>query len=90
MNRIFKAALKRAGNEHFTWHCLRHTFATRLVMVCVDIRTVQELMGHKTLAMTLRDAHLSPQHRLEAMQRLTQRAASAATGPLSNTHKSAR
>jgi len=50
------------------WHDLRHTFAS--VMKGVDIRTVQELMGHKTIQMTLRYAHLAPVHQLEAVQRL--------------------
>jgi hypothetical protein len=36
----------------------------------VDIRTVQELMGHKTIWVTLRYAHLAPVHQLEAVQRL--------------------
>jgi uncharacterized protein (DUF305 family) len=36
----------------------------------VDLRTVQELMGHKTIAMTLKYAHLSPEHQMEAVQRL--------------------
>jgi hypothetical protein len=36
----------------------------------VDLRTVQELMGHKAMAMTLRYSHLSPGHQLEAVQRL--------------------
>jgi len=40
------------------------------VMKGVDLRTVQELMGHKTIAMTLRYSHLSPAHQLEAVQRL--------------------
>ena len=39
-------------------------------MAGVDLRTVQELMGHKTLAMTLRYSHLSPGHQLDAVQRL--------------------
>jgi len=60
VNRVFVPALKRARIEDFTWHCLRHTFASRLVMKGADLRTVQQLMGHKTLTMTLRYAHLSP------------------------------
>ncbi|MGE0405913.1 MAG: tyrosine-type recombinase/integrase [Candidatus Korobacteraceae bacterium] len=66
----FEKAVKKAGIAHFTWHCLRHTFASRLVMAGVDLRTVQELMGHKTIAMTCRYAHLAPQHQLAAVQKL--------------------
>ncbi|HWZ50465.1 MAG TPA: site-specific integrase [Granulicella sp.] len=66
----FEAAVKKAGIPRITWHCLRHTFASRLVMAGVDLRTVQELMGHKTIQMTCRYAHLGPQHRLAAVQRL--------------------
>jgi site-specific recombinase XerD len=66
----FDAAVKDAKLKEFTWHCLRHTFASRLVMAGVDLRTVQELMGHKTIQMTVRYAHLAPQHRLAAVQRL--------------------
>jgi len=39
-------------------------------MAGVDLRTVQELMGHKTMTMTLRYSHLSPAHQLDAVQRL--------------------
>ena len=55
-------------------------FASRLVMRGVDIRTVQELMGHKTLAMTQRYSHLSPAHKLDAVQRLTTARVGHATG----------
>jgi integrase len=67
----FEPAVKNAGLTEFTWHCLRHTFASRLVMAGVDLRTVQELMGHKTIAMTCRYAHMAPSHKLAAVERLT-------------------
>jgi len=70
MRRIFVPALKAAGVENFHWHDLRHTFASRLIMAGVDLRTVQELMGHKTITMTLRYSHLSPAHQLDAVQKL--------------------
>jgi integrase len=66
----FEEALEDAKITNFRWLDLRHTFASRLVMKGVDIRTVQELMGHKTIQVTLRYAHLAPQHQLEAVQRL--------------------
>jgi site-specific recombinase XerD len=67
----FEKAVRDAGLSDFTWHCLRHTFASRLVMAGVDLRTVQELMGHKTIAMTCRYAHLAPSHKLAAVERLS-------------------
>jgi hypothetical protein len=46
----------------------------------VDLRTVQELMGHKTVTITLRYSHLSPAHQLEAVRRLNRPATGTATG----------
>ena len=66
----FSKCLTAAKIKDFTWHSLRHTFASNLVMCGVDIKTVQDLLGHKTIQMTLRYSHLSPQHQLEAVQRL--------------------
>jgi len=68
----FEPAVLKAKIPSFSWHCLRHTFASRLVMAGVDLRTVQELMGHKQICMTVRYAHLSPDHTLAAVQRLAQ------------------
>jgi integrase len=69
----FRRAAMRAGLEPLGPHVLRHTFASRLVMAGVDLRTVQELMGHKTIAMTLRYAHLSPDHKRKAIEILESR-----------------
>ena len=60
--KVYDPALKRARIDGVTWHTLRHTFASRKVIAGVDIRTVQELMGHATITMTMRYAHLSPAH----------------------------
>jgi len=60
--RAWYPALERAEIADLHFHDLRHTFASRLVMNGVDLYRVQILMGHKTSAMTLRYAHLSPQH----------------------------
>ncbi len=43
-------------------HVLRHTCASRLAQSGVDIKRIQEFLGHRTLSMTLRYAHLSPRH----------------------------
>jgi site-specific recombinase XerD len=66
----FSTACEEARITGVTWHTLRHTFASRLVMAGVDLKTVQDLMGHKTIAMTARYAHLSPSHKLSALERL--------------------
>ncbi len=72
----FEPAVDEAGVRDFTWYCLRHTFASRLVMAGVDLRTVAELMGHQQIQMTMRYAHLAPAHTSEAVERLVANAAS--------------
>jgi len=66
----FLKLCRKAEIVSFSWHCLRHTFASRLVMAGVDLRTVQELMGHKSIVTTMRYAHIAPGHQAEAVERL--------------------
>jgi len=70
VKRSFNTATRRAGISDFHFHDLRHTFASQLVMAGVDITTVSRLLGHKTLTMTLRYAHLAPSHMVKAVDLL--------------------
>lgn len=61
-SRYWKSSLDEAGIEDFTWHDLRHTWASWLVQRGVPLRVLQEMGGWKTLAMVQRYSHLSPEH----------------------------
>ena len=62
--------MEAAKISNFRWHDLRRIFASRLVTAGVDLRTVQQLMGHKTISMTVRYAYPAPEHQLAAVQKL--------------------
>ena len=64
--KAFETAVKRAGISDFRWHDLRHTYASHLAMAGVDLNTIRELLGHKSLAMTQRYSHLSKGHKAKA------------------------
>ena len=60
-------ALKNAGISNFKFHDLRHTAASYLAMSGVDLNTIREILGHKSLSMVLRYAHLSKSHQANAV-----------------------
>jgi integrase len=70
VERAFKGALRRAGIQDFKFHDLRHTFASHVIMRGGSLKDVQELLGHKTMTMTLRYSHLSQEHKRKAVNLL--------------------
>lgn len=66
----FEDALVEAKIKDLHWHDLRHTFISRLVMKGVNLRTVMELAGHKSITMTTRYAHLAPENNVQAIKLL--------------------
>ena len=57
----FENSCKRANLKSVSFHTLRHTFATRLVLSGVDIATVSKLLGHSSIHMTMRYSHPTPE-----------------------------
>lgn len=70
VKKAWAGILAEAKIENFRWHDMRHHFASRLVMVGVDLNTIRELLGHADMAMTLRYAHLAPEHKANAVEKL--------------------
>lgn len=67
-SKAFMRVMDKAGIKNFTWHCLRHDFASQLAMKGVPMHVIQKLMCHGSLAMTQRYAHLSPNSLEEAVR----------------------
>lgn len=70
IKKSFASVLGAANIQNFRFHDTRHSFASKLVMAGVDLNTVRELLGHGDIKMTLRYAHLAPEHKAAAVARL--------------------
>jgi integrase len=81
----FEKAVKAAGIRDFHWHDLRHTFASRLAMAGVGLRAIQDALGHKSIAMTVRYSHLAPDFLLDVVEKLVPKPAEAVSGEPTDT-----
>jgi Phage integrase family len=63
-------AVEAAKLDDVNFHTLRYTFASWAVMRGVTLKELQELLGHASLTMTMRYAHLAPEHLRTAVSRL--------------------
>jgi integrase len=66
----FKAAMAGAACHAVTFHGLRHTFASHFMMSGGNILTLQKLLGHSSVAVTMKYAHLAPDFMREEIGRL--------------------
>ena len=71
VRRKFNRAIEIAGLNHCRIHDLRHTFASHLAMNGTPLLAIRDMLGHSTLTMTLRYAHLAPEVTADAVQSLS-------------------
>lgn len=69
----FQSALNKAGISDFRFHDLRHTAASHLAMNGATLAEIAEVLGHKTLAMVKRYAHLQSSHVSSVVERMNQK-----------------
>jgi len=78
-SRAFSRAVEACGlnngvddrRQIVSFHTLRHTFASWLALNGTPLLTIKELLGHKSLNMTMRYAHLCPDHKREAVRQVS-------------------
>lgn len=61
---------EKSKTVRFRFHDLRHTFGTRLGMAGTDLKTIMEIMGHRTTRVAMRYQHPMPGHKLNAVKTL--------------------
>lgn len=66
----FQPCLEEAKIIGYVWHSNRHTFCSWLAMAGASIKEIQEAAGHKTITMSARYSHLSPEHKQSVVDKI--------------------
>ncbi len=95
LTNAFWKAVKKAGLEReemtaegrrkkvrFRFHDLRHTFGSRLGMAGIDLKTIMEIMGHKSVKVAMRYQHPAPIHKVNAVKILDEVTSKSTTGKI--------
>ena len=68
---MFKRILKASKVKEYNFHVLRHTFATNCIKVCMDIKSLSEILGHASVDVTLnRYVHSSYEMKKKFLEKL--------------------
>jgi integrase len=81
LKKAFRKAVKESGIDHFRFHDLRHTFATRLAQAGVPLHKIAKLLGHRSIATTERYAHLCTESARDSVKVLDALGAPGRAGP---------
>lgn len=71
--KLFEQAVADAELHDFRFHDLRHTCATWMRMAGADLADIREALGHSSVAVTMRYAHIEPEHHVTAFDRISER-----------------
>jgi site-specific recombinase XerD len=85
VNRALQRAAATAGVRDICLYTLRHSFISRLVQAGISLPEVAALAGHRNITMTLRYAHLAPQHLRRSIDMLEAKSTVQFEHPLPNT-----
>ena len=82
LHTAWETAVRRADLTDFTFHDLRHTFASYLAMQGASLREIADALGHKTLAMVMRYSHLTEAHTRSVVERMNRAVSGSQTSPI--------
>jgi integrase len=73
LRRAFRTAIKRAGLRNFRGHDCRHSYATEMLAQGLSLGEIGHLLGHRSISMTRRYAHLVKSRSIDAVSKMSEK-----------------